>query len=101
MNELFHTLQGLRGGRLSEPAPKPLELDWRGKSVRLLTPDEVVAFANEMRRQQDRLREERDHYLGRAITAEAEAALKPNYDTREERDMDLGINGRGSYCEEP
>jgi hypothetical protein len=92
MNELFHTLQGLRGGRLSEAPPKPVDLDWRGKSVRLLTPDEVVAFANEMFRQRDCLRRERDQYLDRALAAEAELSpeRRSDYDTTHERDMDMG-----------
>lgn len=80
-------------------APK-VDLEWRGKSVRLLTPDEVLAFADWAYREHGRLREERDRYLGRAVRAEAELRTEndcgndPAYDTREERDMDLGIEGR-------
>lgn len=47
-----------------------LDLDFRGKSVRLLTPEEVQKFAEWAYREIGRLREERDRYLGRAIKAE-------------------------------
>jgi len=64
------------------------DLDWRGKSVRQLTPDEVAELAVWAFREINRLRQERDAYLGRAV-----AKLQrqhDNYDTRAERDMDLG-----------
>jgi len=68
-------------------------LDWRGKSVRLLTADEVVAFAEWAYREIEILRNERDAYLGRALAAE-DAMLgprrRPDYDTLAEREMDLG-----------
>jgi len=71
-------------------------MDWRGKSVRHLTPDEVAAFAEWAYREHARLREERDRYLGRAVRAEAELRTEndcgndPAYDTLAEREMDLG-----------
>jgi hypothetical protein len=49
----------------------PLDLEWRGKSVRLLTPDEVAAFATWAHNEIGRLREEREAYLTLALTVEA------------------------------
>ncbi len=48
----------------------PIDLDWRGKNVRLLSPDETAAFAEWAYAEIERLRQERDAYLGRAIRAE-------------------------------
>lgn len=68
---LSATLADIAG---AQAKPKPIELDWRGKSVRALTPDETVEFAEWAHREFARLRLERDAYLDRAIDAERRLA---------------------------
>ena len=58
-------------------------LDWRGKPVRELTPDEMQQFAIWALREITRLRQERDAYLDRAV-AKLQCA-HDNYDTLAER----------------
>ncbi len=62
-NALYHALAAVAKHQLTD-------LDWRGKSVSSLTPDETAAFAAWAFRNMDKLRQDRDGYLDRAITAE-------------------------------
>ncbi len=66
-------------------ALRALSLDWRGKSVTEFTTQDTLEFAEWAINEIERLREERDRYLGRAVRAEAEL-----HDTTAERDMDMG-----------
>ena len=51
-------------------------LDWRGKPIRELTPDETHQFAIWALREITRLQQERDGYLDRAIRAENNPVLE-------------------------
>ena len=66
------------------------ELDWRGKSVRQFTPDDMQQFAIWALREITRLRQERDGYLDRATRAENNPVLE--HDTLAERKMDTGTS---------
>ncbi len=72
--------------------PIDLDLDWRGKNVRLLSPDETAAFATWAYEEIDRLRQERDAYLGRAIRAERRYMM-PDTCGNDPASLSYGVRG--------